>query len=105
MHNFKKYRVVLISGLILFSLQVWGQMKTLDDYTNVAIANSPMLKEDYAKIEQSRIDSNVTAAAYKPQLNITGQAWTAPTYGQFGYDPAITNGGSYEAVVSATQVI
>jgi len=87
------------------SLQLWGQVKTLNDYTNIAIANSPTLKEDYAKIEQSRIDSNITTAAYKPQLNLTGQALTAPSYGQFGYDQAITNGGSYEAVVSATQLI
>jgi hypothetical protein len=38
-------------------------------------------------------------------LNFTGQALAAPTYGKFGYDEAVTNGGTYEAVVSVSQLI
>jgi outer membrane protein TolC len=101
----RKYYSCLFIGMIMLSMQAFAQVKTLDDYINSAIANSPSLKEDYAKIEQSKIDSTITLTTYKPQVNFNGQALVAPSYGQFGYDQAVTNGGSYEAVVSATQII
>lgn len=83
----------------------YAQNKTLDDYLNTALKNSPVLKDYYGQIEQNRLDSAATIANYKPQVNLTGQALVAPTYGQYGYDEAITNGGNYEAIVSASQLI
>lgn len=106
-HSGTYYKLFGIVVYLLFTGvgQVHAQQKTLDDYINTAIANSPVLKDEYAQIEQNKIDSTVTGAAYKPQVNFTGQALVAPTYGKFGYDQAVTNGGNYEAVVSASQLI
>jgi outer membrane protein TolC len=99
------YYSVLTGFALLFSLSATSQTRTLDYYVSAAISNSPTLKEDYAKIEQNNIDSTIAISEYKPQVNVTGQAIAAPTYGDFGYDEAVTNGGSYEAVVSASQLI
>jgi len=77
----------------------------LEDYINAALKNSPVLKDYYGQIEQNKIDSTSTNSNYKPQVNFTGQALVAPAYGKYGYDEAITNGGSYEAYVSVTQQI
>src|SRR6185312_12024698 len=82
-----------------------AQTKTLDDYLNTALKSSPVLKDYYGQIEQSKLDSAVTVSNYKPQVNLTGQALVAPTYGQYGYDEAVTNGGNYEAIVSVSQLI
>jgi len=100
-----KYYSLLIGSAILLSVGLHAQVKTLDEYVHAAIANSPELKEVFSKIEQNTIDSALTSTTYNPQINFNGQALAAPTYGQFGYDNAITNGGTYSAVVSATQII
>jgi outer membrane protein TolC len=95
----------LILSIGIFPSHLVAQAKNLDEYLNAAMANAPQVKEAYAKVEQSRIDSSVIGSAYKPQVNFNGEALTAPSYGQYGYDRAITNGGTYEALVSATQII
>jgi outer membrane protein TolC len=82
-----------------------AQVKTLDDYVNAAFANSPVLKDYKIQLQQNSIDSLIAGATYKPQVNMNGIAMYAPTYGQFGYDQAISNGGEYEAIVSVTQQI
>ncbi len=82
-----------------------AQTKTLDDYLNTALKSSPVLKDYYGQIEQSKLDSAIIVSNYKPQVNLTGQALVAPTYGQYGYDEAVTNGGNYEAIVSVSQLI
>ncbi len=86
-------------------LNAGAQVKTLDDYINAAIANSPVLKDYRAQLGQNKIDSMVEGSVYKPQVNFAAIAWYAPTYGQFGYDEAISNGGQYSAIVSVTQQI
>lgn len=95
----------LVVSFFLSCLKVTAQVKILDDYINTAIKNSPVLKDYYAQIEQNKIDSTITLANYKPQVNATGQAMYAPTYGQYGYDEAVSNGGNYEAIISASQLI
>ncbi|HXB12393.1 MAG TPA: TolC family protein [Bacteroidia bacterium] len=82
-----------------------AQVKTLDDYVNAAISNSPVLKDYNAQLGKNGVDSMLAGAQFKPQVNMTGIAMYAPTYGQFGYDPAISNGGEYSAIVSVTQQI
>lgn len=99
-----------IVSLLFFSLlfsfvNLKAQTKTLDDYINTALKNSPALKDYYGQIEQNKIDSTLILTNYKPQVNLTGQALYAPTYGQYGYDEAVSNGGNYEAVVSVSQLI
>jgi len=91
--------------LLLNTSSILAQTKTLNDYIDIALKNSPVLKDYYGQIEQNKIDSAVTNSNYKPQVNFTGAALTAPSYGQYGYDKNISNGGNYEAIVSASQLI
>lgn len=88
-----------------FCLSASAQVKTLDDYVNAAIANSPVLKDYNVQLQQNSIDSMIEGTAFKPRVDMRGVAMYAPTYGQFGYDQAITNGGEYDAVISVSQQI
>jgi outer membrane protein TolC len=99
------YKLFLSACLFCLSFVANAQVKTLDDYVNAAIANSPVLKDYNAQLGKNSVDSMLAGAAFKPQVNMTGVALYAPTYGQFGYDPAISNGGDYSAIVSVTQQI
>lgn len=98
-----KHSILLIA--ITFCIKGYAQVKTLDDYVNAAIANSPTLKDYYIQLQQNGIDSSMQITAYKPQVNANGVAMYAPKYGQYGYDEAISNGGEYDAIVSVTQQI
>jgi len=95
----------LFTCLLCLSFVANAQVKTLDDYVNAAISNSPVLKDYNAQLGKNGVDSMLAGAQFKPQVNMTGIAMYAPTYGQFGYDPAISNGGEYSAIVSVTQQI
>jgi len=98
--------IKLLFFIFIYSVStVVAQTKTIDDYINIALKSSPVLKDYYGQIEQNKIDSALTNSNYKPQVNVTGQALVPPTYGKYGYDEAITNGGSYEAIISASQII
>jgi outer membrane protein TolC len=103
-------RRIYIVGILWVSMLVSvanldAQSKNLEEYTNTALKNSPVLKDYYGQIEQNKIDSILTNSNYKPQVNLTGQALVAPTYGKYGYDEAITNGGNYEGIASVSQLI
>jgi outer membrane protein TolC len=99
------YKLFLFTCLLCLSFVANAQVKTLDDYVNAAISNSPVLKDYNAQLGKNGVDSMLAGAQFKPQVNMTGIAMYAPTYGQFGYDPAISNGGEYSAIVSVTQQI
>ncbi len=105
MRRLSNYKLFLFACLFCLSVVANAQLKTLDDYVNAAIANSPVLKDYNAQLGKNSVDSMLAGAQFKPQVNMTGIAMYAPTYGQFGYDPAISNGGEYSAIVSVTQQI
>lgn len=89
----------------LYCLTSVAQVKTLDDYVNAAIANSPVLKDYSVQLQQNGIDSIIAGTDYQPRVDARGVAMYVPTYGQFGYDQAISNGGEYDAVISVSQQI
>jgi outer membrane protein TolC len=99
------YKVLISICIFCFTLVVNGQVKTLDDYVNTALANSPVLKDYNTQLQQNGLDSILAGSIYKPQVGVNGIASYAPTYGQFGYDQAISNGGEYAAIISITQQI
>ncbi|MGZ4033741.1 MAG: TolC family protein, partial [Bacteroidia bacterium] len=53
----------------------------------------------------SSLDSVLINAQRKPQVSAIGQLLVAPTYNGWGYDGAVTNGGNYTGVASASQNI
>lgn len=101
-----KKTIRLFFSILFFNASgILAQTKTLDDYIQTALKNSPVLKDYYGQIEQNKVDSTLTNSNYKPQVNFTGQALYPPAYGQYGYDKTVTNGGNYEAIVGVSQLI
>lgn len=106
MHKVPRNIIVFLFVSVFYNTALLkAQTKTLDTYLNTALKNSPVLKDYYGQVEQNKFDSVITASNYKPQVNLSGQALVAPTYGQYGYDEAVSNGGNYEAIVSVSQLI
>ena len=89
--------------LLISSIRVEAQEKNLNDYINTGINNSPLLK-DYTNQKLSNlIDSMRLLAGYKPQVNAISSNTYAPSYKNWGYDGAITNGVNFAQQVVATQ--
>jgi outer membrane protein TolC len=100
----KKY-IICSLFIVGGSIYTSAQVKSLDDYLNTAIANSPVLKDYRIQLQQNSLDSMMAGTAYKPQVNFDGVALYAPAFGPYGYDQTISNGGEVSAIVSATQQI
>ena len=96
------FRYVLL--LLLFSCTplLRAQSRSLGDYLRLAEANSPVLKDQAYRHAALSLDSSEVHAAYGPQVGGNGQFLYAPYGTHWGYDPAITNGGLYSAVVGAS---
>jgi len=77
--------------------------QSLDFYIQKGLENSPLLKDFSNQLLSGKLDSLLTQASYKPQVNQVSQAMYAPTAKNFGYDAAITNGANYSAVVNVVQ--
>lgn len=94
----KTYLLVLFltSGILV-------QAQSLDFYIQKGLENSPLLKDFRNQLLSGKLDSLLTQASYKPQVNQVSQAMYAPTAKNFGYDAAITNGANYSAVLNVVQ--
>jgi len=92
--------------LILFFFLVSGvfvSAQSLDFYIQKGLENSPLLKDFRKQLLSGKLDSLLTQASYKPQINLVSQAMYAPVAKRFGYNEAITDGGNYSAVVNLEQ--
>src|SRR6185312_6744507 len=96
--------ISIIALLLKFSIAN-AQLKTVDDYYNAALKNSPVITDIETKLEQNRYDSALSGAIYKPQIAVNAQALYPPPYGDYGYDKVVTNSGHYQSVISATELI
>lgn len=90
------------SGLVFFR-QTNAQSKDLDSYLTAAIANSPLLKNYPNELDSNDIERLLIKASNRPQVLANGQVAIYPVINGYGYDQAVTNGGNYSAVVSASQ--
>ncbi|WP_303311055.1 TolC family protein [Hymenobacter sp. BT730] len=85
----------------------WAQApaspRNLDGFLRVASASSPLLADYAGQVRQTRLDSLRRVAQQRPQLTGTAAIMAAPTVRGVGYDEAVSNGGNYAAVVTATQ--
>ena len=87
----------------VFVSQVNGQSRNLGDYLREARANSPLLKNYSNELDSNNIERLLIKASNRPQVLANGQVAVYPVIHGYGYDKAITNGGNYSAVVSASQ--
>jgi outer membrane protein TolC len=96
----KKTLIILLLFLTSGSLV---HAQSLDFYIQKGLENSPLLKDFRNQLLSGKLDSLLTQASYKPQVNQVSQAMYAPTAKNSGYDEAITNGANYSAVLNVVQ--
>jgi outer membrane protein TolC len=68
-----------------------GQGKTLDDYLQQALKNSPLIKDLNNQVLAAQIDSVRIRAGFKPQVALNAGGLYAPVIKGYGYAAAITN--------------
>jgi outer membrane protein TolC len=93
----------IVLSLIFVLVNVTLKCQDLDYFISKALENNPVLDDYGYQLKQGPVDSLGVKALYKPYVNSSAQAMYAPSSNNFGYDPAITNGGNYTAVVSVSQ--
>lgn len=99
-------KYILIAGVFLFTLTgVKAQTNNLDHYVSTAISNNPLLNDYNNQVKFNNIEGNKLLATYKPQVNAVSNNMYAPSIQGWGYDPAITNGGNYSALVTVNKAI
>lgn len=96
---------IFIPGQHVKAQTVGPPVRTLGYYLGAAYASSPLLADNGNQLRSARLDSARIRAGQRPLLTGNSQVQYAPSIGQFGYDQAISNGGTYLATVSASQNI
>lgn len=96
-------RYLLIASGVLVSMVSAAQTKNLDYFISTGMSNSPLLNDFRNQAEALRYDSLLYLAKYKPQVNGTSTNSYAPVIKGFGYDQAITNGASVNALVGVSK--
>ncbi len=81
------------------------QMFTLDECIKVAIENSLSMKNAEGNLHAAQLAHREIEHTGLPQIKFDGTAMYAPTTGNLGYDPAITNGGQLSAQVVVQEPI
>lgn len=96
-------RLVIVLACMCGFRSVSGQMSSLDQFVNRAIASSPLLRAYQAEVTTLSLDSQLIVAGLRPQVNGNSNNYYAPVIGRWGYDNAITNGAQLSALVSVSK--
>ncbi len=98
----KKWLTYLFLGACL---QGTAQQNNLDFFLNQGLQNSPLLKDYQFQVQGNKIDSQRLKASFGPQVtgNTTGSY--SPVVKGWGYDGAITNLHTYNALIGVSRVI
>lgn len=97
-----RYFVSLIFACLLTNL-TFSQQKKVDDYIQVGLENSPLLKDLKNQRLANLIDSLKILAGYKTQVNGVSTNNYAPSLNGWGYDYAVTNGTNFTQQIVATK--
>lgn len=95
----------LLPFLLLFTPTLDAQERNLDFYIETALQNAPAFRDFHNQTALNHQDSLLIRAALRPQLTASSAASIAPTFQGFGYDPALSNGGFFSALVSVNQPV
>ena len=82
-----------------------AQNKDIDYFINQGLQNSPLLKDYQLQIQTNAIDSQRLRVSYLPQVNAGTAAAYAPVIKGWGYDGAITNLHTFNALMTVSQSI
>lgn len=91
--------------LFLIPFQLSAQHKNLDFYINQGFQNSPLLKDYTFQIQGNQIDSQRLRASYLPQVNGTTAGMYAPVVKGWGYDGAVSNLHTFNALAGVSQTL
>jgi outer membrane protein TolC len=94
-----------IFSIILCAFVFTTQAQDLDYYLNTAKKSSPLLNDLKNQIASGKLDSLRLRAGYKPQVTASSTGTYAPVINGFGYESAITNGQTLNALVGVNQAI
>ncbi|MBD1391566.1 TolC family protein [Mucilaginibacter glaciei] len=81
----------------------FAQQKSLPDFLDQAIKNSPLIKDLNNQILSAQLDSVRIRAGFKPQVTASSAALYAPVINGYGYANAITNGQSVNGLVTVSK--
>ncbi|MEZ4927466.1 MAG: hypothetical protein R3A50_14400 [Saprospiraceae bacterium] len=82
-----------------------AQEHDLDYYINSALRNEPLFRDIHNQALLNRQDSLLIRASLRPQVTASTSANIAPYLNGFGYDPALSNGGFFNAFVSVSKPV
>jgi hypothetical protein len=94
---------VRILALLLLPLSSLAQTRPLEFYVQAGLTNSPVRKDLYNQIRSNIVDSAKIVAGQKPKVDGNAGLLFAPSFGGWGYDNAITNGGLFSTLVGVSQ--
>jgi len=95
----------LLLAFLTWAASGISQARTLDQFIEQALSNSPLLKEYRNQVQVNQLDSFRIRAVYGPQVIGTSANMYAPTIKGYGYDNVVTNGALVSAVVGVNQQI
>lgn len=94
--------------LLLFSISGKGQStsgKDLDYFIHQGLTASPVLNDYKNQQLSNRIDSLRWRASYRPQLTASSTGLYAPVVKGYGYDQALSNGQTLEALLTVNYML
>ncbi len=97
--------ILSIHLIVLSFFSLKAQQKNLDYFLNQGLQNSPLLKDYQYQVLNNKIDSQRLRANFRPQVNGSSAGTYAPVIKTWGYDGAITNIHTYNALVNVSQPI
>lgn len=98
----------LYSFLIVFATCTFSRaqpQRSLNEYVQAALQTSPLLNDLKNQIASGKLDSIRMRAGYRPQVTASSTGTYAPVINGFGYEQAITNGQTLNALVGVNQAI
>lgn len=86
-------------------MSVRAQSRSLDEYVQTALRNSPLINDLKNQIASGKLDSIRLRAGYKPQVMASSTGTYAPVINGYGYEQAITNGQTLNALMGVNQAV
>jgi len=103
MEHFKKTLLILLFPIFLISIgkaQVRSAVQDLEFFVGQAIKFSPLAKDYNNQLLMNKIDSMRLKAGYLPQLTASSTGLYAPVIKGYGYDEALTNSHTLDALLT-----
>ncbi|ETZ23391.1 TolC family protein [Pedobacter sp. V48] len=104
----RKISSILLLTLLSHSGSIFlcqAQYRKVDDYIQKALINSPLLKDFKNQLLSDKMDSAILRAGYRPQVTASSTGTYAPVINGYGYDNALSNGKTFDALITANQNI